>query len=101
MHEYGHFGDKKTNNGYNSGQSPKNTGDLDYSSDVVPPFQAATSPAGHRGSDVDNFILGQSKKKGDAFTVIKKPGFSAYLPYDVKNNIRESTRFKKWVTTIK
>jgi hypothetical protein len=60
MHEYGHFGDHVSNNDWTSGEVDKDdpsTKQLARSSDTKLPIQMATSPAQHRGADIDNAIL--------------------------------------------
>jgi len=56
IHEYGHYGDKVTNKGVNSGQDQRDPGDLTVSSDPKG-HQLKKSVTGHRGTDIDQFIL--------------------------------------------
>src|ERR1700743_2806507 len=66
-HEYGHYGDKKTNHGVNSGQQQKYEGDLEFSSS--PTTQSLIALTGHRGNDIDEQILwGQIYTEGSSTT---------------------------------
>lgn len=94
MHEYGHFGDKKTNNGVNSGQWPKEINDLDESSDKVVPYQRPKSVTGHRGTDIDMMILyGNIRHDGVGQSATDEFG---RLTGSDRNRIINSQRFKRW-----
>jgi RHS repeat-associated protein len=93
MHEYGHYGDKKTNNGSNSGQGILNNNDLEESSDKTKPLQSKRSPALHRGSDVDNAVLYGEYRN----TVPITPNVDGSLTATDKRNISTSTRYKNWL----
>ncbi len=93
MHEYGHYGDKKTNNGSNSGQGVKNSTDLEESSDKTKPIQSKRSPSLHRGTDVDNAVLYGEYRN----TIPIAPYDNGVLtPFD-KMNISTSSRYKNWL----
>jgi len=94
MHEFGHFGDKKSNNGVNSGQFPLGNGDLAESSDIIPPLQIRKSRAEHRGSDVDNAVLyGGLINKTSMYSLE-----GGQLPSEVIKIIENSNLYKKWVS---
>jgi RHS repeat-associated protein len=98
MHEYGHYGDKKTNNGVNSGQGgAKNKGDLEESSDKTMPIQTKRSPALHRGSDVDNAVLYGEYRNATPIAPYENGTLSA----TDKRNILTSNRYKNWLNRKK
>ena len=97
MHEFGHYGDKKTNKGVNSGASPAVNGDLKESSDKKEPFQTPKSEAQHRGTDVDNAVLYGTLKKGTPVS----PNFDGSLTSHDRARILNSNRYKKWASKRK
>jgi hypothetical protein len=96
MHEYGHYGHKKTNKGNRSGEGIKTADDQLESSDSKPPIQRKTSPANERGGDIDNWILYGSYRQ-------KNPQISRKITTGVmdevtKMQIKNSNRYKKWLS---
>ena len=91
LHELGHYGDRQTNNNHITGQPD---GDKDASGNVMPGKQG-WSFYGHRGTDVEEYILNNGAK----------PRNSAYLGFahDDKGmlddlgilNIQNSIRFSE------
>ncbi|NCT76073.1 MAG: hypothetical protein GXC78_16145 [Chitinophagaceae bacterium] len=62
IHEYSHYGDKETNNGVNSGQNVRKDGDLEVGKqgEIIADDGNSgygISPSGHRGADVEDFII--------------------------------------------
>jgi RHS repeat-associated protein len=91
MHEYAHYGDRKTNNGNISGQNDKES--LVASKDKIPPYQSPKSYSNHRGSDVDNVILYGEMRK---FPPLIGPTKEGVLSPREKSIISNTKRFKKW-----
>jgi RHS repeat-associated protein len=104
-HEYGHFGDKKTNGGHNSGQGFNSNGDLAKSS-VSKNRQIPISQSEHRGVDVEQLILYgniiELPRGSTSQEVYKRKSTSLYdesgakLTPQMRNAIKNSDRYKKF-----
>ena len=90
FHEYGHYGDKKTNNGVNTGQSYKESGDLDASSN---PNQKAKATTGHRGTDIDEQFLYHNVYKPGSPTAIQRGGYPARRRYETKYKLTDEFKY--------
>ncbi len=107
MHEYGHLGDKKTNNGKNSGQSPvkEDYGNTKESTQKDGP-QRKKSVSGHRGTDIDQFIIFGSimyEGGGEGSESAQRRSATVWSPSDqatisdgMKFNLKNSERYKKF-----
>lgn len=94
MHEYGHFGDKKTNGGVNSGQTGAVSPDLEKSSDKVKPIQWPKAVTGHRGSDIDMMVIyGYIPKTGHTLYSTAEDGS---IPNAERQMLLKSKTFQKW-----
>jgi RHS repeat-associated protein len=103
LHEYGHYGDKKTNSA-NSGQSVLNSGDLIQSQSKRQRSKAIT---GHRGTDIEEFILYGNQMKPRSGGIISPRSDNPLLDPsgavnpERKQDILNSEKYKKWRKGVK
>jgi RHS repeat-associated protein len=97
MHEYGHYGDKVSNNGKTSGEDGKGNDELMTSSDTKAPLQMAKSPARHRGTDIDNAVLTGGM---DNQTRVATQA-TGEMSEDVIGVIKNSKRYLQWLSKRK